>query len=236
MKILILVLSSELHPYGKMIETSRKTWDSVEVEGVETVFYCGQSEKVSDDKVIYLPIIDCFETMTAKTLMAFNWALANKDFDYVVRVNSSCYVNKSKLVEYVKTKPKEKVFCGLIAGSMYGVDYLWGGGQFIISRDVVKLAVENWDNINNTFTEDVAISDLIVRAGIKMDGTGCLTAVHKHPDKYVCHYYDRGKGGGMEFTDINEIKKLENQFFFRVKQDGAREVDEFVMNELFRVL
>ena len=54
-KVLILVLSCETPPYNKMVDTSKSTWDSIEVDGVETIYYFGNhNDKRTDLNCIYL--------------------------------------------------------------------------------------------------------------------------------------------------------------------------------------
>ena len=70
-KVLILVLSSNKHPYDVMIDTQMSTWDSFEVDGTQTIFYCGDPVKDNTDKIIYFPIKEEYSTMGHKALLAF---------------------------------------------------------------------------------------------------------------------------------------------------------------------
>lgn len=232
-KTLALVLSCETSPYDKLMEASLQTWDKREVDGIETVFYCGKSRKQNTDKIIYLNTPDSFATMGAKTVEAFEWAINNKQFDYLARPNASCYVRKQKLANYVQNLPTEKLYLGLITDSCYGIKYIWGGGQYILSRDVVELIVKNKHMWNHSYTEDVSIADLLSKLGIPMNGSGNSCSINKNENgKYTCIVYGQGKN--MEFTDFSEMDKLEHQFFIRVKQDLKRHLDIEIMNGLFK--
>lgn len=232
-KVLTLVLSCEAPPYDTLMQASLETWDSRVVDGVETIYYCGKSKKHNTDKVIYLNTPDSFHTMGAKTVEAFEWAVNNKQFDYLARPNASCYVRKQKLHNYVQTLPEQNLYLGLITKSCYGVDYIWGGGQYILSRDVVELIVKNKSKWNHSYTEDVSIADLLARLGVPMDGKGNACSLNKKPEGgYTCFVY--GEGENMEFTNFADMDKLENQFFIRVKQDLKRHQDIEIMKELFK--
>lgn len=232
-KVLALVLSCETPPYDKLMQTSINTWDSRHVEGIETIFYCGKSKKTNTDKIIYLNTPDSFLTMGAKTVEAFEWAVNNKQFDYLARPNASCYVRKQKLVNYAQSLPAEKLYLGLKTYSCYKIEYMWGGGQYILSRDVVELIVKNKDKWNHKYTEDVSISDLLIRLGIPLNGGGNACSINKNADGgYSCIVY--GEGASMDFRDFTDMNKLENQFFIRVKQDLKRHLDIEIMNELFK--
>lgn len=232
-KVLLLVLSCETPPYDKLMQTSIETWDSPIVDGIETIYYCGKSKKSNTDKIIYLNTHDSFQTMGEKTIEAFEWAVNNKQFDYLARPNASCYVRKKKLIEYVQNLPNSNLYLGLITQSCYNIDYIWGGGQYILSRDVVELIVKNKHKWNHKYTEDVSIADLVTKLGVPMNGNGNACSINKKPDGgYLCIVY--GQGASMDFTDFSDMDKLENQFFIRVKQDLKRHEDIEIMHKLFK--
>lgn len=231
-KVLILVLSSQKNPYGEMIETQINTWDSFEIDGVETIFYCGEPVKDNTDKIIYFPIKEDYSTMGHKALLAFDWCLNNKDFDYIARVHSSTYVNKKELIKFVQTLPENNVFAGALVKDKK--DFLWGGAHYLISKDVVQKIVDNKESWNHSVMEDVAMSHLVSDLGIEYsEGRSCSIDNMGTTWRAMCY------GGDKEcflFNDFNSLKELKNQFFYRVKQDGKRDVDKYLMQELFKVL
>lgn len=230
-KVLILVLSSEIGPYPKMIDTALNTWDSVLVDGCETIYYCGASYKQNNIKVIYLPVKDTLETMGEKTLQAFEWALQNKTFDYIARVHSSCYVDKKRLIEYIQTLPNENVFAGAeVTGDT--TKWMWGGGHFCLSRDVVQKIVDNRDKWNHSVMEDKAMSYVVDSLGIPFtQGKSC--SINKTETGWLL--LACGDGVNVELKEWADVKK-ETNHFYRVKQDGDRNMDGVIMNELFKVL
>ncbi len=86
-KALILVLSCQKKPYDTMVETSLNTWDSINVDGLETLFYYGEPVKDNTDKHIYFPVKEGLDTMGRKDIEAFEWVLKNNDFDFIYKVN-----------------------------------------------------------------------------------------------------------------------------------------------------
>jgi len=231
MKVLILVLSADFHPYDEMIQTSLQTWDSIEVEGIETIFYCGKSKKKNTDKIIYLPIKDGMFQMGYKALEAFQWVLNNKEFDYIARVNSSTYVDKKALKEYVKDLPDKDLFCGIEADSQNGFRYCWGGTGYIISKDVIEKMVNNKFLWNHRFMEDESISLIAKELNVPF-AVGKGGAIDKMENDWRIISYN---GESISFTDFADLKPLKHHFI-RVKQEGKRDKDKFVMNELFKVL
>jgi hypothetical protein len=228
MKVLVLVISSQEEPYGKMMETSFCTWDSIEVDGVETVFYCGNPVKENTDKVIYFPIDESLFSMGEKTLRAYEWALKNKEFDYIARVNSSCFVNKKELIKHCNTLQKKRLFSGLIVNSE--PSWVWGGGNYIISKDVIQEIVDNKHLWDHKIMEDMAASYVVSKLGIPFTpGKAC--SIEKRPHGWFCLCYG---GESVEFTDFKDLKV--DQYFFRVKQDGRRETEDYIMKELYQNL
>lgn len=230
--VLILVLSSDFEPYSTMIRTSLDTWDSIEVPGVESMFMCGKSKHKQDtDRIIYLPVENGLMDMGYKTIAMLEWALANKQFDYIARVNASCYVQKENLLKYVQTLPDTDVFAGAVATSVHGFEYMWGGAQYIISKDVISRIVANKQHWQHKYIEDESMSLLANWLSIPYSA-GYSGAIDNMGDHWRCISYG---GESITFTEFAELKRLKHHFY-RVKQDGKRWVDEFIMKELFKVL
>lgn len=230
-RAIVFVLTTAYSPYMEMTQTSMETWDSVTVDGVRTVFYTGKSKKPDTDRVISFGINESYATMGYKDLLAYEWALKQPDWDYMVRVNSSCYVHKRRLLDFVQSLPEEKLMLGLRVEYTPGVWYLWGGGYFIMSRDVVQTLVDNATKWNHGIMEDVAMSLLAVECGIELNGGGRACSINKRDGGWTCIAY--GGTESFEFADFSGVNQQQDQFLFRVKCDGQREVDLQVMRELF---
>jgi hypothetical protein len=65
---------------------------------------------------------------------------------------------------------------------------------------------------------------------------GCVFATidDQFEGKWLCMTY--GLGEPFTFTDFADLKKADGHFFFRVKQDHSRRLDEKLMRELKRNL
>lgn len=231
-KILILVLSSDFPPYTHLMNVSQNTWDSVQVENVETIFYCSQKDNpnfVETDKVKYFDVDNTLFHMGIKNLAMFEWALKNKDFDYVARVNASCYVDKKQLVKYVDTLPTKDVFAGVIVAAE--PRWMFGGLNFVISKDVIEKIVEHKNEWDHGKMEDVSMSQLVDKIGIPFtNGTAC--SIDKQESDWLCLSYN---ADSVRFNDFSELKNT-GHHYYRVKQDYDRAQDEYVMNELFKAL
>lgn len=229
-KVLILVLSHDKPPYNKMVETAVNTWDSVEVEGTQTVYYFDGTAK-NTDKFIYLNVDGGLLGMGKKTIAALEYAITNFEFDYIARIHSSIYCNKQALIEYVQNLPETDLFAGSVADSANGFKYIWGGTGFVISKDVVRRIVDNKLQWQHKYMEDESMSLLVNWLSIPFS-SGYAGAIDNMGDHWRCISYG---GESITFDDFADLKPL-NHHFYRVKQDGKRWVDEFIMKELFRVL
>jgi len=236
-KVLILVLSSDFIPYSEMIQTSRRTWDSVEVDNCETIFYCSSKDNpgaTNHDNVMYFNVPNSLHDIGRKNLAMFEWALENKEFDYVLRVNASQYVCKRKLIEYVQTLPGKEVFTGAEVKEENGMNWHWGGCGFLFSRDILQRIVDSKSQYNHTVMEDKSISYLINSFGIPVIPAHS-GSIDNMGDNWRMMLY--GSGESFDFTDFEDIpQKANGHFVFRIKQDGKRYVEKFIMEELKRVL
>jgi hypothetical protein len=92
-----------------------------------------------------------------RTLGNFEWALANSQFDYLVRITSNCLINDTQLYGFIRSLPKTRVFAGRLSPSG---DFV-SGAAMLLSRDVVEELVENRKKLALDKYEDVAIGHLV---------------------------------------------------------------------------
>lgn len=229
-RVLILVLSCDLPPYRKMIETSQNTWDSIEIENVEVIYITGESKQNGGSKEVNLPIKETLLSMGLKAIQSFEYVLKHKEFDYVARVNSSCYVDKKELIKFVQTLPDKDLFmCGEVADKpRWG----WGGYQFIYSKDVLQKIVDNKHFWHHEVMEDKGVSYLIDKIGIPYTQMKKSCSINKQDSGWLTINCENNN---FYFQNFNEVKNYDN-IFYRVKQDGKRELDEYIMKELFKCL
>ena len=68
--VLVYVITCWQDPYPKLTQASLETWDAVNVEGVETRFYCGLPKHFDQEKVLQLPVPEGLLNMGRKDLAA----------------------------------------------------------------------------------------------------------------------------------------------------------------------
>ena len=205
MKILILVLSfNDNAIYSKFYKTQKETWDSEKIDGVETFYYFGNSNKneiIGND--IFVDVNESIHNYGYKTINTFE-LINDLEFDYVFRTNSSSYVDKKMLLEYVETKPKENYYSGMI-GNYDGINFASGSGYFI-SKDLIKLVLNQKDNWNHLLIDDVAIAKILF-------------------DNNINPYLNE------RFDVINEIEIPVNFFHYRLKNKNR----DFDVGTMYRI-
>jgi hypothetical protein len=165
MKILIIVLSHKDNGiYSDFYESQKKTWDSINVEGVETYYLFGNHncDEIVGNEILVDVVENNFNNCGHKTLKSF---ILTKDveYDYIFRTNSSSYVDKNLLLEYIKDKPLENYYSGVI-GNHNGIKFSSGCGYFI-SRNLVQLLIDNSDRWNHNHIDDVLVGELLCWLG-----------------------------------------------------------------------
>ncbi len=160
MKILIVVLSYfDNSIYTKFYESQNESWNSVHVEGVDTFFLIGNSSK--DEIVGNLIKTNVGESLYNcghKTIRAFE-LLKDYDYDYIFRTNSSSYIDKQMLKDYLLDKPRNNFYSGVI-GNYNNILYASGSG-LAISKDAVDLVLQKKDRWNHNYIDDISLGLLL---------------------------------------------------------------------------
>ncbi len=232
MNVLILVLSARREPWGSLMDCSMETWDSERHPQTITHYYCGKRfEELAYHGVFYSELDESLENVSPRTIEAFEMALKlDYGWDFLARPNSSCYVHKRNLVKFCETLSRENAVYGILTGPPN--NFLWGGCQYIFSRDVIEKMVANKDNWNNNVMDDSSISLLVQDCGIPLESNGWCASINLNPSgEHLCLTYNHGKS--FTFTDWADVNKLGDHFFVRCKYDPDRTQDLMVFRKLF---
>lgn len=232
MNVLILVLSARREPWGDLLKCSMETWDSVDHEQTMTRYYCGKYDQRDDYRIWNSPkLTESLENVSPRTIEAFERALEIPWWDFLARPNSSCYVHKDNLVKFCETLPRENTIAGILTGGERS--FLWGGCQYIFSRDVVERMVEKKSLWNHVAMDDQSLTYMAQELGIPLESNGWCASINMNDDgTYTCLTY--GHGENFTFTDFAEFaERIDGHFFVRLKQDLRRHEDLRIMRELF---
>lgn len=205
MKIIIIVLSyNDNNIYSKFYEAQKKTWDSEKINDIDTYYLFGNhscNEIIGKELLVNIPEPDYGN----KTLNSFI-LVDSMDYDYIFRTNSSSYIDKSLLLEYVKDKPKEKYYSGVI-GTYNGIEFASGSGYFL-SKDLVKLVIDNRNMWNLNHIDDVALGEFLRCFGYKPTPNPRFDVVNNNyiPKEYF-HYRLKTHN---RLEDVNNLYKIFN--------------------------
>lgn len=167
MKILIIVLSYNDNGgyYSKFYETQKKTWDSIIVDNVDTFYLFGNHNKneIIDGNILTDVIENGIGCCGYKTIKSFE-LLNTLSYDFIFRTNSSSYVDKKELFNYLRDRPLTGYYSGF--GGMHNNIGFSSGSGYFLSRDLVELVVKNSDLWNHNLIDDVALAELLHKFNI----------------------------------------------------------------------
>lgn len=158
MKIVVLVISSRDEPYLSLDRLVKNTWGNVRHSDIE-IFYCYGNEKSNfiSGSNIYTVHDETLANIGQKTLTSFD-LIKNRKFDFLFRTNTSSYVFQENLIKFLKDKPTQNFYCGIVGN--YHLDpsikFCSGAGYFL-SRDVFNKVLENFNCWDHSYLDDVAL-------------------------------------------------------------------------------
>lgn len=208
MKILIMVLSFTDEPYLSLMKAQQETWDSVEVGGVRTVYYYGGGKGWVNEKEYSADTDDLYYRMHWKFALALK-EVWDWDWQILVRINSSGYLCKERLIEFVKDLPIEKLYCGYGSPDINdGGDLCISGAAILMSRDCAEILLYKLDGEMNC-EEDVLIGRVLRKDGIiPLDDKSRFDIPCEFVSIPKDRYHYRLKCGGPREVDISNMKKL----------------------------
>ena len=133
MKLLVLVGSSRGFPYDEFLYN----WRQAKLPPNVKVYHYFHIEGISDIELhgdeIHIPGVEHPYQGHPKCMSAYKWALANEEFDVILRPGLSSAFHFPKLLEWLDTKPKTNHAFGRKA---FG--WFLSGCGYAITRDVVE--------------------------------------------------------------------------------------------------
>lgn len=210
MKVLIMVLSSAQKPYYHLMKAQQQTWDSVNVPDVETVYYYGNHSNMVlfHGKEIACDCSDAYEMMHWKFKRALDFVW-DWEWDFIFRTNSSTFVRKDRIVDFLKNKPMEKYYAGLDGGG-----YASGTGA-ILSRDCAKIVKDQLIFEPNP-SEDSIIGVTLQKNGIFVQEGAKRLSFNFAEDKILDADYYRCKS---ELIVNGELDRTQDIFAFNKLMD-----------------
>lgn len=164
-----------------------------------------------DDQII----VNCWEVwpnITIKTFAALNYIEKNYDYDYIIRANASCYINKKALASYLESNKDHLDYAGPIKSNFVAG---WG---IILSRKAVRVLIEKTTKKELKLFDDDSIGKVLSFFGIPAKPTPYIEIRH--------------------FEQLSRLSKLElvSTPFFRLKSSvNGKRIDDLLMQELHSI-
>jgi len=206
MKILILVLTYlDNDLYSKFYHKQNETWNSVDVEGVEVFFNInGGDKKEINSHFIINNLPETVENEGYKIINCFEQTL-DWDYDYIFHTNSSSYIDKQLLYNWLTDKPRTKFYSG-VKGTYNNFPFASGCG-FTISKDVVRLILENQDKWEHGLVDDATLGIMLHNLGLVVYEAPRFDVVDNNSDIPSDYFHYRCKTNNREF-DIMNLQKI----------------------------
>ncbi len=227
-KVIILVLSVGDNGgiYDKFQKSQIDTWDSIEVDNVHTFYFYGDgdSDRVSNNLIftdikenlftggfyVNSPLSACSKTIRALEI------IDNIEYDYIFRTNSSSYVDKNMLYDFLFDKPRTNYYSGFIGYEnldIYGskvdmIKYASGSG-FFLSKDLVSLLLSKKESIeDNRFIDDAAIGRILNQNNIY---PSMVSRVENDVNTEHFHYRLRTNDRYFDINNMYKIFEIKNK-------------------------
>ena len=221
--ILILVMSMDHPQYEAQEQAIRETWMQYAEENfknIKVLFYKGtEKESYREGDTLYIKNSDLLEHTYSKTMDALDFIDKNlilKDntifeYDYILRTNTSTYINIDLLNEYVKGLDKYEfmIHCAEIDCCWWSKMHFYAKGNALLMN---KFYVERVKYLRNNQMEKSfgATDDCIIGATIN-SYNGSLGIDHKKHIKSFGMFYELDKELNGTFEDYK------NQIIISVK-------------------
>jgi hypothetical protein len=203
MRVLMLVISSDTEP---VYNGHRNLWASYMNSNSQIDCYFIQyrdGPHAIEGNTFWLNGKESFPAILTKTIDSIDFFLKKDSYDFIVRTNLSSLWNFTKLLEYLETLSKEKVYNGVI-GVHGNIPFVSGAG-FIISPDVATILIQNRKIAESVkIIDDVDIGFTLTKLGIKP--SPALRNDTMIYDKESFHY--RCKHLNNRSTEVENMSKI----------------------------
>jgi hypothetical protein len=237
-KVLVMALSGGSGPHGSNEAAQRRTWASG--AGQDPHFLVlwmkgsAQTVQLDEDRNVLVPIPEIYENLLSKTILSMNVALANFDFDFVLRTNTSTYVNRALLLKHLETLPATSVYQGFEGqwrASTQGetVPFVSGSG-ILLSRDCASILASSDPSPWVQVPDDVAIAEIFRSRGVPILIGDRSSVTDFEPVR--AHFNTRVKHWSDDSITVSRMERLHRLYCSRSTRQTTALLNEFDKREL----
>jgi len=172
-KFIVLVMDSDVEP---IYSIGREVWRNNAQKYNFKIYFLRSEKKYSHDSAsvegdtIYCKWIDAFsERLIYKTLQGFKYCLENTECEYILRTNLSSYFNIPLLQKYCESLPDTLLYAGpmesyglTLPNGISGMLYFCSGSGYLLSRDLVALAIQRSGDVPRSLPDDVWLATTLM--------------------------------------------------------------------------
>ena len=168
-KIIFLILSSDKYPSPINEKKQKKTWVKyAKNNGNKALFYKGGTNEILDEDYLYVNSGDGLYDIGYKTIDALKWVKKNYDFNYVIRSNSSTYINVKEIEKFIESLDlNTPIYAGRSTSFNNQFNYVHGSCIILNSLAVMNI-IENEKYWDPSLIDDVALGKLFDLSKIKV--------------------------------------------------------------------
>ena len=158
---------------------------------------CKTARQAGKRVKISIPSLYCLQTIRTQALLRYS--VENFEFDYLLRISSTCFVDIPQLKQMLEGRGFRPTY----AGNLYkkrGIEFV-GGAGILMSRDVVEDLTKYGSRLRLDTYEDIAIGALVRKLGSVV------------PESMPRVDVRESKSGGLRSQDASGW----NPFLFRCK-------------------
>lgn len=168
MKLLVLVANSRKYPSNISIPSIKRLYRKIELDSQKYEFIIYEGDHDSDsltDNVLQLNVPGDNKNVGYKVLKAFSWVYENIEFDYLIRIVTSTYLDVNLLYKHLKELNKKSLYGGykllFTDKTTNKVINFASGANLILSRDVLKILLDNKKSWDHDQFDDVNIGNIL---------------------------------------------------------------------------
>lgn len=178
LKIATLIISSNTYPAIRNSKTQKKLFFEQNFDRDLTFWYkSGKKSELKNkefklkDNFLLINTDDSSINMGLKTILAFEWLLENREFEFLIRPTPSSYINFLNMQTFIMENLTniEYVYSGKIQSTndkyKNKINFV-SGSTLILNKKTVQLIVDNKHEWDHDYWDDVALYILLNKLGI----------------------------------------------------------------------
>ncbi len=225
MRVLFLVQSCNQERYLNEEQIIRETWGKRLRKNCDLVFYRGDGDNTYEGDVLKLECDDTLNGTFIKTLKALA-IFRKKDYDFIIRVNTSNWINTDLLLDTLESydpNKRELYGCAIVSNTgSQGIPFL-RGNFLVINRQLMTDIFEMINQKCLTGVDDVNLCLNLFRYYQTIDVDYLKVLKTFDCDMYVEKYNIKNLNKIFVLRCLDYIKEKENS-------DIIREVDKKFLN------